>query len=139
MMLIRRDSGVDFLISKENTGELLCTQLQYEPYDNLNFGSNLHESLAGDKKFNNTEDVLPWLKDKLMVKNATDEDFEKYFSVQHQDKLKKNFIDRGHVYFKSPYVYLYSTVEEFKPGIGMDIYVIYVKDANNNYVKLFED
>lgn len=110
-----------------------------EPYENLNFGSNLHESLAGVEKFNNKEALLHWLKDKLMSKNATDGDFEKYFSVQHQDKLKKNLIDKEYSSFESPWLYLYSSVEEFRPGIGMDIYVIYVKDANNNYVNLFED
>lgn len=110
-----------------------------ELHEKLDFGRHTHKSLESDKKFNNTEDVLPWLKNKLMSKSATDEDFKKYFSVQHQDKLKKNLIDIDKYDLKSPWIYLYSTVEEFKPGIGMDIYVIYVKDDNNNYVKLFED
>lgn len=110
-----------------------------EPYENLDFGRDIHESLAGVKKFNNKEDVLPWLKDKLMSKNSTDEDFKKYFSVQHQDKLKKNFTEQDHFYFKSPWVYLYSSIEEFKPGVGMEIYLISVEDADNHYVSLFEE
>ena len=110
-----------------------------ELHENHNFGIDNQLSLASDEKFNNKEDVLPWLKDKLMSKSATDEDFEKYFSVQHQDKLKKTLIDKEYFSFESPWQYLYSSVEDSSLFVARKIYVIHVKDADGNYVNLFED
>lgn len=112
-----------------------------ELHEKRNFGIDNQVSLADVQTFDSKEmeEVLNWLKDKLMFKNATDEDFEKYFSIQHQANLKKNLIDQEYFSLESPWQYLYSSVEDSSLFVARKIYVIHVKDADGNYVNLFED